>query len=71
MRIPRWLDYLIMAFTVFTAAAVGLVLLPPVRAADWLRARRRRVRVEPLPNPPWSVRDQRVAIQRAREDWFL
>jgi hypothetical protein len=49
----------------------GVLSFAILAALAWrVYRRRRRPRVEPLPNPPWSVRDQEAAIRRAREDWL-
>lgn len=41
MRIPRWLDYLILAFGVFTMATVAAVFTAPLRLHDLLTRRGR------------------------------
>lgn len=49
----------------------GPVAAPPeVPMRYWLRRLFHRApRVEPLPNPPWSLRDQAAAMARQR-DWM-
>jgi hypothetical protein len=77
MRIPRWLDYLIMAFTVFTAAAVCVALLVPVLVANWLRSHTRRAKAARLDFAHRLPSGDRIPlrdgapdyVQRIRQEW--